>query len=510
MAFAVEAFDDVSPLSGSRLGKLRYFLSGAALVATGIVASTWMMATFATMQTVVGPLSGSHGFSTVSIVPKARLQFAPHDRLIHVAKASRLSAWADGEKNALTADAVRAHGLNVSANVSANAALALAKSGSVVLPSALAAALVGQSPAIRVAEGAPSPTATATLVVASKQATSAKPTTDDAVKQPVSLALADPAEDDRVIVPSKGAVAAAEMSALVALADAAAPSAKSASPIALPAQAGGQEEGVRRPTDISTRNTSGVELASAASSISGSKPEVAAPKPSDMIVADASPSENDVSGRPFGLVLAKPADGASVPLPMARPDGFAKRALPGAADRTNRPAEPVLAYARPDDEGDDDGMQRYDRRIAPPLARNGVAVYDISANIVYLPSGERLEAHSGLGKMRDNPRYVDQKMRGPTPPHTYDLTMRESLFHGVQALRLNPVGGAGNIHNRVGLLAHTYMLGARGDSNGCVSFKDYKRFLAAFKRGDVKRLVVVPRLSSPPTSRFASLFSRGA
>jgi hypothetical protein len=109
--------------------------------------------------------------------------------------------------------------------------------------------------------------------------------------------------------------------------------------------------------------------------------------------------------------------------------------------------------------------------------------------------------------MRDNPRYVHAKNRGPTPPHTYNLTMRESLFHGVEAIRLNPVGGAGYVYNRVGLLAHTYMLGARGDSNGCVSFKDYKRFLAAFKRGQIRQLVVVTSMPNKPTSTFASLFS---
>jgi hypothetical protein len=90
--------------------------------------------------------------------------------------------------------------------------------------------------------------------------------------------------------------------------------------------------------------------------------------------------------------------------------------------------------------------------------------------------------------------------------------MRESLFHGVEAIRLNPVGGQQKIHNRDGLLAHTYMLGKGGDSNGCVSFKDYKRFLAAFKRGDVKRLVVVSSMRSSrlarPKSLIASLFSR--
>jgi hypothetical protein len=37
--------------------------------------------------------------------------------------------------------------------------------------------------------------------------------------------------------------------------------------------------------------------------------------------------------------------------------------------------------------------------------------------------------------------------------------LREELFHGVHAIRLNPVGG-GNMFGRDGMLAHTYMLGA--------------------------------------------------
>ena len=58
-------------------------------------------------------------------------------------------------------------------------------------------------------------------------------------------------------------------------------------------------------------------------------------------------------------------------------------------------------------------------------------------------------------------------------------------------MRLVPVGGEGAIFGRTGLLAHTYMLGPNGDSNGCVSFKDYDAFLRAYQSGKVKRLVVV-------------------
>ena len=118
------------------------------------------------------------------------------------------------------------------------------------------------------------------------------------------------------------------------------------------------------------------------------------------------------------------------------------------------------------------------------------AVYDIAEHAVYLPNGRTLEAHSGLGEWRDDPRYVGLKDRGPTPPNTYDLSLREELFHGVRAIRLTPVNDQ-KMFGRAGMLAHTYMLGPQGDSNGCVSFKDYQAFLQAYLRGDVDRLVVV-------------------
>jgi Protein of unknown function (DUF2778) len=125
----------------------------------------------------------------------------------------------------------------------------------------------------------------------------------------------------------------------------------------------------------------------------------------------------------------------------------------------------------------------------PPVDRL-TAIYDISAHSVYLPDGTRLEAHSGLGDRLDDPRFVSERDRGATPPGLYDLTLRESLFHGVQALRLTPLGD-GDVFGRSGLLAHPYMLGPSGDSNGCVSFKDYDAFLRAFQNGQVKRLAVV-------------------
>ena len=122
------------------------------------------------------------------------------------------------------------------------------------------------------------------------------------------------------------------------------------------------------------------------------------------------------------------------------------------------------------------------------------AVYDISAHMVYLPDGSKLEAHSGLGSMLDDPNSAKIRMHGVTPPHVYELTPRESLFHGVPALRLNPVGGEDAIYGRSGLLAHTFMLGPNGDSNGCVSFRDYNAFLNAYRNQGIKKLAVVARV----------------
>jgi hypothetical protein len=129
--------------------------------------------------------------------------------------------------------------------------------------------------------------------------------------------------------------------------------------------------------------------------------------------------------------------------------------------------------------------------------RRRTAIYDITAKTVYLPNGERLEAHSGLGEMMDDPRYRHLRMRGVTPPNTYNLSLRESLFHGVQAIRLTPVDEKA-MFGRTGILAHSYLLGPNGQSNGCISFRDYQKFLDAYLRGEVDRIVVVVRLDKPP------------
>jgi hypothetical protein len=162
----------------------------------------------------------------------------------------------------------------------------------------------------------------------------------------------------------------------------------------------------------------------------------------------------------------------------------AKRFVKRAAKRTVRHVKKPIAQpqAQPD--------------VRSPLefvGLFGAAIYDIAAHVVYLPNGQRLEAHSGFGERRDDPRSVRVKNRGPTPPGVYRLTMRESRFHGVEAIRLNPVD-ISKMHGRDGILAHSYMAGPNGQSNGCLSLKDYAKFLAAFRRGEFNQIVVVERL----------------
>ncbi len=178
-----------------------------------------------------------------------------------------------------------------------------------------------------------------------------------------------------------------------------------------------------------------------------------------------------LASRAPGFELASASASVAIPSePRARPSDSELRTRP------NDIASAVAAFSEPD---------------------SHIAIYDIAAHTVYMPNGDKLEAHSGLGERLDNPRYVNVKMKGPTPPNVYKLSMRERIFHGVRAIRLTPVDET-KMFGRDGMLAHTYMLRNRGHSNGCVVFSNYPAFLAAFQRGDVDRLVVVDHLDKPP------------
>jgi len=223
------------------------------------------------------------------------------------------------------------------------------------------------------------------------------------------------------------------------------------------------------------------------------------PRPAEFRTARPMPAPQTASMRPASRPMAQAAVPASAPEDNR---SFFEKLF---GIRPAAPPEGALSYA---------ALDRGTGSIAPtarfgPMpeaAGAGTAVYDIVAQTLTLPNGERLEAHSGLGAMMDDPRYVNVRMKGATPPGTYIVTEREALFHGVRALRLTPVGGSAAIYGRDGILAHPYLLGPRGDSNGCVSLKNYDRLLQAYLRGEVKRLVVtagrgqdlVPRLASRP------------
>jgi hypothetical protein len=235
-------------------------------------------------------------------------------------------------------------------------------------------------------------------------------------------------------------------------------------------------------------------------------PQAAAPQTTAAITQDAArpaPVRRPVQTASLGPVGAPEPRLQQKPNPLIDPKAAKNKVLSNTAvlkifekilgkPQDQQPSS-AFAYAAPDGGVLSDGE-------SPTLGRTGplidefTAVYDISAATVYLPDGTKLEAHSGVGPARDDPRQAHARMRGATPPHVYDLKLRESLFHGVRAIRMNPIGGEAAIFGRNGILAHSYLLGPRGDSHGCVSFKDYNTFLQAYLRGEIKRMAVVARL----------------
>ncbi|HEV7317880.1 MAG TPA: tlde1 domain-containing protein [Ensifer sp.] len=245
----------------------------------------------------------------------------------------------------------------------------------------------------------------------------------------------------------------------------------------------------------------------------------ASPEPSVDDEAAALPDyENTPSSGP--LPQSRPRDeqvqkpDVAAEKPASKPAEEAVAAKAEEADKADKPDEretpkQKVAFVRPDDPAKSSAGTGFGQALRNMFgggakAGNGVAVYDITAAKVYMPDGTVLEAHSGIGKMADNPRYVDVKMTGPTPPHTYNLKMRETRFHGVEAIRMLPIDGK-NKHGRDGFLTHSYLLrGGRAESHGCVAFKDYARFLTAFKQGKVRQIVVVPSGGRAAGTRIAS------
>jgi hypothetical protein len=242
---------------------------------------------------------------------------------------------------------------------------------------------------------------------------------------------------------------------------------------------------------------------------------------------------DDVSGRksiqPFGLVMkkaeAEEEDSeddilSDIPLPETRPalETVTIERKPAEEKPATRTA---TRQAKEDDDDKDVAIVKPERSLFGDLFKSRgnstgwpgkgtkVAIYDVSNATVYMPDGTKLRAHSGIGKMRDNPRFEHVKMTGPTPAGIYRLRMRERRFHGVEAIRMLSVDGR-DPKNRTGLLTHTNLLRGQKGSHGCVAFQNYEPFLNAFKRGHVNMLVVVPELPSSRTQLAALYRKAGA
>ena len=226
----------------------------------------------------------------------------------------------------------------------------------------------------------------------------------------------------------------------------------------------------------------GTSVRSAAAAPRAAAPRVAVPVPAPRPAARSAVAQAEPKPAPAtGFRLASLFD-TSLPLGYAPSDPVKSSVVTGSI-----PKEPTSK--------DSDPLGGIDP--------SHTAIYDIAARTVYLPNGRRLEAHSGFGDHMDDIRYVNRRGTGPTPPNVYELKLREELFHGVRAIRLIPTDSS-KMYGRSGILAHSYLLGPNGQSNGCVSLSDYEAFLDAFLRGDVNRLVVVERLADPPPAQAVS------
>jgi len=212
------------------------------------------------------------------------------------------------------------------------------------------------------------------------------------------------------------------------------------------------------------------------------------------------------------VTAAKPTSTDGVPLPRSRPaaaDQLAQTSQVVALASAVPTAIPTMTStdSSPPRPAERSAMQKFSDMLktrvtlaslglgkAPDLSAlgydNETAVYDLAAHAVYLPNGTVLEAHSGMGSLRDDLEHVSVPNLGATPPAVYSLKPRESIFHGVAAIRMTPADGS-DIFGRSGLLVHSYMLGPNGDSNGCISVREYDRFLKAFNDGQFNHIAVV-------------------
>jgi len=216
---------------------------------------------------------------------------------------------------------------------------------------------------------------------------------------------------------------------------------------------------------------------------------------------------------PSAANVRLPDKEVAMPLPLPRPYGIARQDV---ARKPPMVIEPQVAALPPQSQPKSVEFGILDRLFADPdraakavLAANpNTALYDIAKRVVYLPDGDKLEAHSGYGPWIDNPQTVHLKDVGVTPPNVYAVSFREKPFHGVRALRMKPIG-SGNMYGRDGILAHSYLLGDGGASNGCISVRDYDRFLKAYEDGKFNQIIVLRSADEPVPSQVASAQAQG-
>lgn len=218
---------------------------------------------------------------------------------------------------------------------------------------------------------------------------------------------------------------------------------------------------------------------------------------------------------PYAMRFARNDAGMAVatPLPLPRPDVIPQQAVaavtppPVSEPRlASLPPQPELQpQQQPSEPGILDKLFGDPERAAKAVlaAHPNTVLYDITKRAVYMPDGTKLEAHSGFGEWMDDPESVHRKNVGVTPPNVYAVSFREKPFHGVRALRMKPVGD-GKMYGRDGILAHSFLLGEAGASNGCISIREYDTFLKAFEDGQFNRIIVVRSIDEPMPRLLAS------
>lgn len=202
----------------------------------------------------------------------------------------------------------------------------------------------------------------------------------------------------------------------------------------------------------------------------------------------------------------------ATPLPVPRPDGIVQQAAVAAAPPSvnepriaSLPPQPSAPQMQPSEPGLLDKLFGDPDRAAKAVltAYPKTVLYDITKRAVYLPDGTKLEAHSGFGEWMDDPDSMHRKNVGVTPPNVYAVSFREKPFHGVRALRMKPVG-EGKMYGRDGILAHSFLLGEAGASNGCISIREYDRFLKAYEDGQFTQIIVLRSIDEPVPRLLAS------